>query len=119
MKVSYDPIIHSVSERRWDDKEDTVNQVKWDKLLAIFINVRRVTVVCSGYGYIFGFSLPVLLRILGEAVFPRHRTLKEVVCTTAGDAGVAAAKRALDTMNQSEIKLLIDEKSNSFSVVRV
>ena len=118
MKVFYESIMHSVAERGWDDEEDTVNQPKWDKLLAIFPNVRRVTVSC-GYRGRFGLSLTVLLRVLNEAVFPRHQTLEEVVCTNVGDKGIAAAKSALDAMDQSGIKLLIDEKSKSFAIVRV
>ena len=119
LKVFYDPILHSVAERGWDDEEDNVNMVKWDNVLSIFPNVTKVTYVANGNYY--GFSLPHFLQTVSESVFSQQHTLKAIVIKNLGEEGeAAAAKLEAEKEDQSKYTVMtVAFDGSTLSVVRV
>ena len=117
LKVFYEPILHSVSDRGWDDKDDNVNMLRWDNIFAIFPNTKVVTVDCGRD--VYGFSLSVFVRKVCGSVFSKYLGLESVVVRGVDDKAMRAATEEMNGVaSECNVQLLIQDKESTFILKR-
>ena len=109
LKVFYEPVLHSVARRGWEDGDDNVNTLKWDNIFAIFPNIKMVTVDCGFDEYKYGFCLPIFVRTVCDNVFPKYPKLESVAVKGVDEKAVSAATEEMEkVVSECKVQLLIE-----------
>ena len=105
----YEPVLHSVARRGWEDGDDNVNTLKWDNIFAIFPNIKMVTVDCGYRRKRYGFCLPIFVRTVCDNVFPKYPKLESVAVKGVDEKAVSAATEEMEkVVSECKVQLLIE-----------
>ena len=109
-KVYYEPIVHSVEERPFSDKESNVNALKWNNIFAIFPNIKMVTLDCGMLTSRYGFSLTAFVRKVCGDILPKHSKLESVALKGVPESAMSAAMKEMEqVLNQCKSQLHVED----------